>query len=396
MKKLNIMASMLIGLALFASSCDSDRDDNPVLSVPTGEFALNQPAIGQQPVDLQVSTAIELQIAEQPAYGYPAPVNYSVQMSLDNDFADSTKFYDIDYTTSSMTLKTPASEMDKGVMQLLGAPDEKDFNADTLITVYLRAKAKLSSDNTNSTTTYSNVQSIKVYPYWLSMTPAEPVFWYMTGSCFGDGAWTDKSWQDNIPMSEVKSASYDSKGLGDIESIIYLPADAIFKLRASNANWDAQWGMNDGAFVKNDGGSGNIVPSDGAGYYILHYNTAKDEVTLKKSETQDYKTYTSMSLIGTLNGTNWDTDVDMTPVNGTAGVNNHIWWTEVTVADGEVFKFRADHAWDANWGYGAADGDVNLKGFATSGGHNVGVTAGTYDIYLNDIDGFYRMIKVSE
>lgn len=40
MKKINILASLLLGGLLF-SACDSDRDDNPTLVMPTGfEFTL--------------------------------------------------------------------------------------------------------------------------------------------------------------------------------------------------------------------------------------------------------------------------------------------------------------------------------------------------------------------
>lgn len=57
MKKLNIMAAMMVGLLAFAS-CDSDRDDNPVLTVPES-FNLLKPEIGDNVIDLASSTAIE-------------------------------------------------------------------------------------------------------------------------------------------------------------------------------------------------------------------------------------------------------------------------------------------------------------------------------------------------
>lgn len=382
-----------MGLALFAS-CDSDRDDNPVIGSATS-FTLNQPAIGQQVVDLASSSALELKAASQPDYGFPAQVNYSVQMSLTNNFTDSTAFYDVDYSTNALTLTAPTADIDKGIMQLMGAPEEDAVKADSAITLYLRLKAKLNSDATGTSTVYSNVQSIQAYPYWQSLVPAEPVFWYMTGNCFGDGAWTNGSLLDNIPMGEVKGAAYDAKGLGDTESIIYLPATAAFKLKGSAKNWDTQWGLSDGNLVKNNGNSKDIVPTDGAGYYVLHYNTADDKVTLAKSEKQDYPVYTTVSLIGTLQGTSWDKDIEMTPVNGVAGEHNHIWYAEINItAEGEVFKFRANNAWDANWGYGSADGEINTKGFGTNNGKNIGLKPGKYAVYLNDIDGFYRMIPV--
>ena len=90
----------------------------------------------------------------------------------------------------------------------------------------------------------------------------------------------------------------------------------------------------------------------------------------------------SWTLIGTLEGTNWDTDFPM----DTEG-----YWEVargVTVASGEMFKFRQNRSWGSNYGYGENAGDTPREATAgakldmVAGGANITVAPGTYDIYL--------------
>ena len=81
----------------------------------------------------------------------------------------------------------------------------------------------------------------------------------------------------------------------------------------------------------------------------------------------------------------------MTPAKN-QGTHNHMWTAQLTVTSTTAFKFRANHAWDTSWGYGSADGDINLYGITSSGGHNIGIAPGKYTVYLNDLDGFFRIV----
>ena len=67
----------------------------------------------------------------------------------------------------------------------------------------------------------------------------------------------------------------------------------------------------------------------------------------------------------------------------------HIWYiTNVNLTNGKL-KFRANNAWDVNWG--SSDEDF---GIGTQGGPNINVKAGTYNIYFNDATGAFSMIKL--
>ena len=53
-------------------------------------------------------------------------------------------------------------------------------------------------------------------------------------------------------------------------------------------------------------------------------------------------------------------------------------------------KFRADNAWDVDWG-----SNTPISGTGTQGGSNIPVSvAGTYDIWFNDITGNYIFIPI--
>ena len=96
MKNIATFAFLLAGMLSF-SACDSDRDSNPVLQEPT-EFILNTPAYVNTTYDLSNSKSIEL-TCSQPDFGYTAPVVYSIEVSLTEDFANPVRL-DTRYTLS--------------------------------------------------------------------------------------------------------------------------------------------------------------------------------------------------------------------------------------------------------------------------------------------------------
>ena len=80
---------------------------------------------------------------------------------------------------------------------------------------------------------------------------------------------------------------------------------------------------------------------------------------------------TSISMIGdALSG--WGTDVAMTSTDGV-----HFTLSNYTFTGGSA-KFRQDASWDRNWGASNFP-----SGTGTSGGNNIGVLAGTYNVAFN-------------
>ena len=98
-----------------------------------------------------------------------------------------------------------------------------------------------------------------------------------------------------------------------------------------------------------------------------------------------------MAVSGSFNG--WSDDA-MTAINTVDGVINHDWVITLDLSAGDQIKFKEAGSWDTNWGFGSGDGDVNAWGYGVQGGPNIGIAeSGTYQLYLNDITGYFYITK---
>ena len=110
----------------------------------------------------------------------------------------------------------------------------------------------------------------------------------------------------------------------------------------------------------------------GGGDNIAAYTTHRFySLTLDKSAPKVIKNFSfnSLGVIGDATSTGWDADTDMQ-----FNTEKQRFYVDVTLADGTI-KFRANDAWDVNWG--GADGVL------VAGGENIPVSAGDYRIYVN-------------
>ncbi|MDL2213024.1 SusF/SusE family outer membrane protein [Bacteroides sp. OttesenSCG-928-E20] len=391
MKKL-IISALLLSTLCFFTACDSDRDSNPTIQQPT-TFVLNEPAYTGALIDLETSSKLPFSFS-QPNYGYTAAVNYQVQVSLTDTYTVSAAERDAaeeagetltaDYITldnayTNVKIDVEAESIAKALVQLTRWTEEGTPNEQNM---YVRILA-----NVDKYEMASNSVMLNVAPYYIELKDALPEMWYLIGACIGDGAWTnsiDGIGASMYPMSLVKDYTYDKKtGQGELTFTGYLTPDG-FKLVKTPGDWNDQWGMNDGAFVKNDGGSGNITV-DKAGYYTVSLNTATNEMSVVEYA-KEPKVFGTMGLIGDWN--DWGGDEFMTASSVIEGTPNHVWYTKFTFGD-TAGKFRADSDWADNWG---AEGFP--YGIGESDGDNVSIAAGTYIVTFNDIDGGYAFISL--
>lgn len=126
-------------------------------------------------------------------------------------------------------------------------------------------------------------------------------------------------------------------------------------------------------------------------YYTFTIDLEALTYTWTKLEDQNPVSYDVISLIGIAN--DWDNDVDMEP----ADKAKHNWFVKVTIAADTQLKFRANHAWGMNWGFGTSDGDwtVNDDIWAKTlekDAKNLVVPAGTYYVYFCDITGVAHFV----
>lgn len=172
---------------------------------------------------------------------------------------------------------------------------------------------------------------------------AQPVL-YMAGDANG--------WTQNEMLTSNDGVNYTG--------FMYLNNNG-FKF-CTEKSWD---GTNYGAGFSTAGDAANMTLPDGyeAGYYKVDLNLDAKTMTLTA--------ITTIGIIGDATAGGWDSDTDMT-----YNTTDHTWViNDVTLKAGEL-KFRANDAWDINWG-GTED---NL----TQGGANIKIADdGTYDIVLH-------------
>lgn len=420
MKNKYIIGALLVGIISLFASCSDDNDSNPTLIQPT-EFKLNTPEYVNATIDLEHSTGLSLSWSQPKYTADNAPINvtYEVQVSPTNSFTVSTDeaaadesgekvadYAALSHTTLLCKTSASAEEIDKALVKILkwtegNVPTEQD--------AYVRVNAFILEGTNRLNPIASNSVQLKVKPYYVELKDATPIMWYLVGNMFG-GKWAvDKiTGTDNLPMFLKPNFSYDKKtGTGEIEYTNYFLtgayndkaecADAGFKILPASFNWDysmnADGGQAGTIVYRGDTGSdgGHIVAPE-AGYYTVTINTANNTATMVKYEDEVNNTYGTIQISGSFN--DW-TDTPMLPYN-TEGVENHAWYYVMEVPAGETaqFKFKIAGSWDTSWGYGKADGDINMFGKCEAGGKNLGLAEGKYVISFNDITGAFSIVKL--
>jgi hypothetical protein len=149
------------------------------------------------------------------------------------------------------------------------------------------------------------------------------------------------------------------------------------KFRANDA-WAINWGAN--TFPTGTGTQdGPNIPIPNAGEYTIHFNKATGEYSFELPPA-----FTSIGIIGSATPGGWDNDTDLIQDAN----NPNVWRGDMSLTAGEV-KFRADNAWDLNWG-----GTDFPSGKATVGGGNIPVAeAGRYVMWFNTSTLEYKFIK---
>lgn len=384
MKKLNILALAFASMLTF-TACEDDNDSNPVVLQPT-TFQLNTPVLAGNLYDLEQTSSISL-TCQQPDYGYTAAVMYYTQMSLTNEWkeatsveADDATYVELDGSFTTCKLSMDAAAVNRNIVKLAKYESDADVPADG-VSLYVRSRAILASGYE----CYSNVIELKVQPYYIALTAADPELWYLIGGCIGDGSWGSEVGVAVFPMSPVEGGVYDAvTGQGPLTYTGYFPEGGGFKLVKTPGQWADQWGSSANnsidSPVKNDGGSGDFKVTK-SGYYRLDLDTKNDVLTI--TEVDAVKEYDHIMISGDFNG--WGTDTMMNPITTVEGVVNHVWYYDLDATGGDTTaKFLYD-GWSPNWGATAFP-----FGWGTNNGANIPVAAGNYRVIFNDIDGYYH------
>ena len=418
MKNKYMMGALLFGIISLFASCSDDNDSNPTLIQPT-EFTLNTPEYANSTIDLEHSTGLGLTWSQPKYTADNAPINatYEVQVSPTNTFTVSTDeaaadesgekvpdYAALSNTTQKCNISASAEEIDKALVKIL---KWTEGNVPATQEVYVRVNAFVQEGTSRLNPVASNSVKLNVNPYYIELKDATPTMWYLVGNMFGAKWGNNKDiGVDALPMFLKPNFSYDKKtGAGEIEYTNYfLTGDyndkaecdgAGFKILPLSFNWDNSMnadGATKGTIINRNGGSdgGHIVAPE-AGYYTITLNTADNTAKMEKYEgtVNDYGT---IQISGSFN--DW-VDTPMLPYN-TEGVENHAWYYVMDVPAGTTaqFKFKIAGSWDTSWGYGAADGAINMYGKCDAGGKNIGLAEGKYVISFNDITGSFSIVKL--
>ena len=306
-----------------------------------------------------------------PDFDAPTTVTYVVDISTNSDFST------IDMSsgdTSNNHLGLKVSSMLE-FAETLGLDDDpsttfSDGSPNNTGMVYARvtAYAGTSSSGANQSSTVSKTASmnIEVLENVGACTDAALSNWGLVGDAVNGWGGTNRGFSAG---NDVPFLSNGQDGMFRAVTTLY---DGEFKIREDNA-WGLNYGDNgaDGTLEQN---GANITIS--AGHYIIDFDAVNFTITITPAGTV-------WGVVGsaTLNGWGAAEDVKLMPDPCNDGVYIV---KDVVLTDGEI-KFRQDDAWGVNVGDNGADGTYEANGA------NIAVTAGTYDMTLDTVNGTYTL-----
>ena len=175
---------------------------------------------------------------------------------------------------------------------------------------------------------------------------------------FGDYIYAigqDTGWSGTYPL---RSGVADGSNTGVYKGFGWLSNE--FKFKPNADNWEGDWEYDSEGKIADIASGPNCPAPETAGYYMIEVDL--NEMTYKLTLIE------SIGIIGPAQAGGWDSDTDLT-FNAETGA-----WEATVTLSADKMKFRANDAWDINWG-GSLDALVQ-------GGADIAVEAGTYSVQL--------------
>ncbi|MCQ2537954.1 MAG: extracellular solute-binding protein [Lachnospiraceae bacterium] len=157
------------------------------------------------------------------------------------------------------------------------------------------------------------------------------------------GAFDGTNWDKDYPMTQQPEGTFYS-------SAINFKAGDEFKVR-QGGGWDVNFGANGAA-----GGDNLKVEADGLYYVHMEFNKA--DTTCSVLELTKYSPIEGFTVIGTVNGSNWDKDFQMEIQADGTFVSTEAF----AMTAGTEFKCRQGLSWDVNYGNGGDNFKVEADG----------------------------------
>jgi hypothetical protein len=345
-----IRNKIILGLmALLVLWGCEDKTYDPVVSLD-GAPALTSPADGASFTLLEeeadnLFAAIEWTSAN---FGYPAGISYTVQLDEDgNDFASPITLGTVngDNVLDGLTVGRI-----NNILLARGLP----FGFDNPLE--LRVCAEVAD---GVAAQCSNVVDITISPY-------QTVVEYPLLTVPGD-------YQGWDPANEA-TAIYSRKSDDVYSGFLYFNQENAFYKFAQGLSWDTNWGDNGEDGILDPGGADIALTG---GPEMFHITVDLNDLSFTTERT-------SWGLIGDATPGGWDSDQDMV-----WDADRGVLTITLDLNVGEI-KFRANDAWDLNFGDNFTNGTLELEGA------NIPIeSAGNYtiDLILDVADYTYTVTK---
>ncbi|APS39206.1 SusF/SusE family outer membrane protein [Salegentibacter sp. T436] len=311
-------------------------------------------------------------------FNAPTTITYELQGSADEAFGD----FMVIGSTDNNNLGVSIGQM-RDLAEDAGLDNDPETEAPNTGSVYFKVRAFAGDGEGNALEEFSETIGLNVeLPEAEEEGEAPKMELYLVGDATAAG-WDPAN--NNTPLfrdGENENIYYFEgrfAGGGDIEGFKFLQTTA----------WQPQWGLSNGELTNSDilGNDPNAFPVEDDAYYSLMVNVDEMTYTWEEIDESAAEVQTNIGIIGDATPGAWDDDTDMTQ----SEFNPHIWYIEgIELTDGEA-KFRADDAWDLDWG-----GATPVSGETTVAGPNIPVIAGTYDVWFNTLNGRYIFIPQGE
>lgn len=312
----------------------------------------------------------------------PTTISYELQGSASESFDD----YMVIGNTGSNNLGVTIGQM-RELAADAGLDNDPETEAPNTGTVYFKVRAYAGEGEGNALEEFSEVVSVNVeLPEAEEEDEAPKMELYLVGDATAAG-WNPAN--NNTPLfrdGENENIYYFEgrfAGGADIEGFKFL----------QTTEWQPQWGLSNSELTNSDmlGEDPDAFPVDNDAYYSLMVNIDDMTFTWEEIDESEATVYETIGIVGEGTSVGWPNDDNPTPdlVMTQSEFNPHIWYMEDVVLSDGPLKFRANLAWDVNWG-----GATFPSGEAT--GDDIQATAGTYDVWFNTLDGRYIFIPQEE
>lgn len=348
MKKINLILSFFIAMILF-TACEKE-EFGPVVGVYTPPTLTDVSGTFTFTED-KAADVFKTFTWTEADFGFPSATSYILQIDFaENDFSAAVDLL----TTSGLTSSITIEKLNQKLLAM-GAKTNVPSN------ISIRVIAKVSD---LVQVLESNVSVMNILPY--KVVVIYPSL-YLPGNYQAASGYTS-DWSPD-KAQQIYSLKQNDK----YEGYVNMAGSGIMFKFTDEPNWDVNWGDNGADGTLDSGGSDIAVPA--AGYYKINADIKALTYSILK---------TDWGLIGSATPGGWDSDQNMT-----YDMTSKTWSITLNLTAGDI-KFRANDAWDLNYG------DTGFDGVPDAGGDNIAISAaGNYTIILNlEVPGYsYTITK---